>query len=383
MTLLYHTDAYDKHLCLKLSAGMILAMVFAMRHVLLVFLTYFPGMAGTADVSFVKGFLSPYLVFSDVTAVLLLVAWRFRQPEAGKSWRVIWRHGRFMLTATLFVQLILLADTRWGRQIIQAPQSDESTLVIGYALVQLYVIAYVLLSNRLKAVFLNFPVPGAVVEPARPMPCVGHAEKSAASASGDAEASNPFEGLTEPVAALVTERLKAAIRLIRPDQPEEAERLAKVLAQGSQESAAVWHDLGMLAVQRDKLQEAAILVSRATKADAGNGLFFRNLCEINRRIGQLDAALQAGHKAVSLMPNDADAYFNLALVFAQANRPKAAIGSYETAVRLRPGHAQAWNNLGLLYRQMKRPEEAKRAFEAALIAIPGMPEAKRNLEAIV
>ncbi len=382
MTLLYHPDAYDKHLCLKPSAGMVLVMAFAIRHILLVFLGYFPGMSGNADTHFITGLLSPTLMAADFPALLVLLAWRFRLPEAGKTWRLIWRHGRVILLATLGVQLLLLANTRWGRQLLEVPQSETSSLVVLYALLQVYVLIFVLMSKRLRGVFLDFPVPGAGVEPAKPEPFVGRVDKPAAPASDEVTASNPFEGLAEPVAAQVAERLKAAIRQVRFDQPDEIERLATLMTQGGSEAAAVWHDLGLLAVQRGKLQEAAILVSRATHADAGNGLYFRNLCEINRRTGQLDAALQAGHKAVSLMPNDADAHFNLALVFAQANRPQAAIGSYEAAVRLRPGHAQAWNNLGVLYRQMKRPEEAKRAFETALAEVPDMREARDNLRTL-
>ena len=159
MSDLYSPDDFDEHLCLKPSVAMILAMMYAARHLVLIFLAYFPGMAGSTGGAFIKEMLSPYLVATDVPALLLLLAWRFRVPESGLFWRALWRHGRALLLLALVAQLVLLATMHWGPMLIEAPRTRGNVLVVSYALLHLYVLGYVLMSDRLKAVFQDFPKP--------------------------------------------------------------------------------------------------------------------------------------------------------------------------------------------------------------------------------
>jgi len=159
VTDLYSPDDFDEHLCLKPSVAMILAMMYAARHLVLIFLAYFPGMAGSTGGAFIKEMLSPYLVATDVPALLLLLAWRFRVPESGLFWRTLWRHGRALLLLTLVAQLVLLATMHWGPMLIEAPRTRGNVLVVSYALLHLYVLGYVLMADRVKAVFGDFPKP--------------------------------------------------------------------------------------------------------------------------------------------------------------------------------------------------------------------------------
>jgi len=43
--------------------------------------------------------------------------------------------------------------------LIEAPRTRGNVLVVSYALLHLYVLGYVLMSDRLKAVFQDFPKP--------------------------------------------------------------------------------------------------------------------------------------------------------------------------------------------------------------------------------
>jgi tetratricopeptide (TPR) repeat protein len=49
-----------------------------------------------------------------------------------------------------------------------------------------------------------------------------------------------------------------------------------------------------------------------------------------------DEAIESAHKAITLGPNDADAYVNLAIVFMFSGRPAEALAAVETALRLNP-----------------------------------------------
>jgi hypothetical protein len=160
VTDLYSPEDFDEHLCLKPSVAMILAMMYAARHLVLIFLAYFPGMAGNTGGAFIKDMLSPYLVATDLPALLLLLAWRFRVPDAGRFWRAIWRHGRALLMLTLLAQLVLLAAMHWAPLLIEAaPRGRANVLVVTYALLHFFVLGYVLMADRLKAVFTDFPKP--------------------------------------------------------------------------------------------------------------------------------------------------------------------------------------------------------------------------------
>jgi hypothetical protein len=157
MTEFYRPDEYDEHLCLKPSVPMILAMMYAARHLVLVFLAYFPGMAGTSDAGVIKGLLAPYFVVADIPALVLLLAWRFRAPEAGPLWRGIWHRGRIILALTLAVQVILLVEMRWNLMLAEAVRGSAGMLVVFYAFLSLIVLVYVSTSERVKTVFQDFP----------------------------------------------------------------------------------------------------------------------------------------------------------------------------------------------------------------------------------
>jgi hypothetical protein len=159
VTDLYSPDDYDANFALRPSVAMILAMLYAARHLVLIFLAYFPGMAGSTGGTFIKEMLSPFLVASDVPALVLLLAWRFRAPEAGWFWRAIWRHGRALLVLTLVAQFALLATMHWGPMLMEAPRTRGNVIVVSYALLHLYVLGYVLMADRVKAVFKDFPKP--------------------------------------------------------------------------------------------------------------------------------------------------------------------------------------------------------------------------------
>lgn len=161
MTEFYHPDEYDEHLCLKPSVPMMLAMMYAARHLVLVFLAYFPGMAGTSDASVIKGLLAPYFVLADVPALLLLLAWRFRVPKAGPFWRAVWRRGRAVLASTLLLQVILLVELNWNLVLVEAMRGTGGLLVASYVFLNLIVFVYVATSDRVKTVFEEFPSPAS------------------------------------------------------------------------------------------------------------------------------------------------------------------------------------------------------------------------------
>ncbi len=124
-------------------------------------------------------------------------------------------------------------------------------------------------------------------------------------------------------------------------------------------------------------------------------------------------ALPAFQKTAMLMPNDAQAHFNLGSVLKDLNRFEEAIacfrralkinpaysealsnmgsaqnglgnltqavGSFNRALKLTPNSAIAHNNMGIVLRQLGKTAEAVNHFNCALKANPGYVEAINNL----
>ncbi|MFA5975769.1 MAG: tetratricopeptide repeat protein [Elusimicrobiota bacterium] len=76
---------------------------------------------------------------------------------------------------------------------------------------------------------------------------------------------------------------------------------------------------------------------------------YRDIAQLNLRLGRLDAALQAAEKVKNLAPNDPSSFLFLGNIrVAQGNLAKAA-EAFEKALQLDPGNLQALESLGNYY----------------------------------
>lgn len=352
MSPVYPPEAYDSHACLKPSLGMMMTLAYGARHLAFIFLAYLPLLPGQSDLAFLKAALSPALVLSDVPALVLLLAWRNRRPAAAPLWSWLWQHGHVILLLTLSGQFaLLLFTTALPHHLRQA--GSAGLLAISYLALHSSVILYWLSSRRVRAVFREFPVSSG--------PDQAGIERLPGAAP-----------LQDPV-------LQAAQRVTAWDASGQASGLLAQAGSPGEAAVRAWEQLGLLAVQRDRLDEGVLLLEHAMSLEPQNPVHPRNLCELYRRLGRLEAAMAAGEQALALQPADPLSAYNLALAQAQAGHNAAAEANYQAALRLAPDYAPAWNNLGVLLKGMNRPDEARQAFAQALAADPGLSEAQRNL----
>ncbi len=94
----------------------------------------------------------------------------------------------------------------------------------------------------------------------------------------------------------------------------------------------------------------------------------------------VERALWAFEKAMTLNPSFAEPYYNVGRVYQQRDEIAAAATLYQKALALDPNHVLAHNNLGLLYFHQGKHDEAKREYEAALRIDPAHPAVLANLE---
>lgn len=144
-------------MALKVPPLLVFALLYAVRHLLIVFLAYNPSPKLGAAFAFLQPLAEPWFVAADLPALLVLLAWWQRRPEAKAFWRGIWRYGRVLLTISLLTQSALLAQAQ-GVNILQAyylTQSERLAIVsLGLNLLCVY---YLWRSPRVADTFADFP----------------------------------------------------------------------------------------------------------------------------------------------------------------------------------------------------------------------------------
>ncbi|MBF0308460.1 MAG: tetratricopeptide repeat protein [Magnetococcales bacterium] len=86
--------------------------------------------------------------------------------------------------------------------------------------------------------------------------------------------------------------------------------------------------------------------------------------------GDLEAATGLYLKLLSVEPDHAGAWANLAAVLLVKRREQEAIACCRKALAVNDKHAEAWNNLGILLGRRQRHEESVQAYEKCLASDP-------------
>lgn len=120
---------------------------------------------------------------------------------------------------------------------------------------------------------------------------------------------------------------------------------------------------------------ARALISRYPK----NGYCWKLLGSFLQKQNQLESALQAKLRAVQLLPEDAEALFNLALAYAQQGQMQQAEQCCRTLIAWQPGDAEAHHNLGGALVGQGRRAEALACYREALRLKPDFVDAHTAL----
>ena len=119
--------------------------------------------------------------------------------------------------------------------------------------------------------------------------------------------------------------------------------------------------------------QARVLVERYPDC----GFVWKLLGVTLHRLGK--DALPALKKAVKLLPNDAEAYYNLGVTQKSLGQLESAVTSYRRALELKPDIADAYNNLGIILQDLGQFDSAEANYRQALEVKPGYLEAYNNL----
>jgi hypothetical protein len=152
----YPAFRYTDELVLRVPFALWLAMLFLVRHLALLGVTFLPTTG--QEILWLRGLVRPEYLIADLIALPVLVAAARRRSQAGTLWRALWLRGRGLLTASalLYPALAVGGPLASGRPLAFA---IEGTLAAGM-LASLAVVFYLWRSPHARDCFREFPGKG-------------------------------------------------------------------------------------------------------------------------------------------------------------------------------------------------------------------------------
>jgi tetratricopeptide (TPR) repeat protein len=140
--------------------------------------------------------------------------------------------------------------------------------------------------------------------------------------------------------------------------------------------------IALAALQQDKMAEAIQFMQQAVEMAPGITQYRRNVGELLRRVGKLEAAISSHTITTNMEPHSAENHFLLGLAYNDNRQFSLAIHHYYTALSYNKNDGLTWNNLGASLESMGDKQTAKVAYEKAIALNSQHAEAQNNLAAI-
>ncbi|MDE2259853.1 MAG: tetratricopeptide repeat protein [Betaproteobacteria bacterium] len=157
----------------------------------------------------------------------------------------------------------------------------------------------------------------------------------------------------------------------------EMENLARKLLERYPGSGLVWKALGASLKAQNKM--ALFELQRATELMPDDAEAHYNLGNALKALGRLDDAVASYHRVLKFRPDLAEVHNNLGNALKDLGRLDDAVASYHLALKFRPDYAEAHYNLGSALKDLGRPDDAVASYHLALKFKPDFAEAHSNL----
>ena len=130
---------------------------------------------------------------------------------------------------------------------------------------------------------------------------------------------------------------------------------------------------------KGKIEEAIKQIKTLNEKYPNQPLLFNLIGACYKEIGQLDGSVKMFNIAVSLKPNYAEAYFNLATVLNDLEQKDESVKNYKKAIAIQPNYSDAHNNLGNVLLGLGQIDAAIESLEWAVAYKHDFAEAYNNL----
>jgi len=161
----YGLSDIDDNGLLKVSALLLVIMLYLSRHLLLVLFVAFNVLIslkrGSAESPFhyLQDYSSgPLFLLASVGSLLVLYSMQKRRPEAGRFVRWVWSRGRQLLIASALLDLLFIVVMHFHHM------RNLGLTVLVASLLDLYIIFYLYKSVRVADTFAEFCTPGDMKE---------------------------------------------------------------------------------------------------------------------------------------------------------------------------------------------------------------------------
>jgi hypothetical protein len=153
MTLKHPPERYDEHLCLRVPATLWLCLVFLVRHLLLLGITFLPTTG--EEITVLRELIRPEYLLADLIALPVLIAGLRRRPRSPRWMPRLWRVGRRLLLTSAGLYLLLLGANLLASERPLTATLNEASLIS--LLLNLAIIAYLIRSPLLRDLFAQWP----------------------------------------------------------------------------------------------------------------------------------------------------------------------------------------------------------------------------------
>lgn len=177
--------------------------------------------------------------------------------------------------------------------------------------------------------------------------------------------------------------VEAVLALFRQRRYAEAEMLTQVLITRFPMHGFGWKALGAVLKQQGRPEEALEPLSRAVELMPDNAEAHFNLGNCLLDQARFADAESCYRRALNFKKDYLAAHFNLGNVLQQQERYAEAETSFLAALNLKPNLADARRNLGIVQSEQGRNEEAESSFRELLKLTPDDPLAHGNLANIL
>jgi len=140
---------FDFNLCLKVPFWLGLSIAFLSRHILTPIAVFaIARKTGNTEMNYLLSEIGVAHIFASMPALLVLTAWFKRNPSSPVWVRHVWLNGRMLLiiSAMADLSLRLVMTVNWWKP-----------LAVAFVLLDIYVVIYIVISQRVRDVFTDFP----------------------------------------------------------------------------------------------------------------------------------------------------------------------------------------------------------------------------------
>ena len=162
------------------------------------------------------------------------------------------------------------------------------------------------------------------------------------------------------------------------NKKSEAIDMYKTAAKIDPTDAVTHYNLGFMAQELGKLDDARIRYENAITLKPSYADAHNNLGSIYQEEGRLDDAESSYKQAIVYKPQDVEAHYNLGNTLQELGKLNEAEALYNKAIGLRPDYYRAFNNLGNTLAKLGKVDEANANYKRAIALKDDYAEARSN-----